>query len=173
MHRCRFAAGSGEAAVAQASAIIDEISRCRPVAVEPKSRCVAVGAWIEIIKRFDKERRALSKEEIAGKSRQIFEKWLARFTMKPVRYLHVFQPIERRNEIHTFHFMDYVRNKHAQGGITATSSGGKMGPAFSLTDVPASSHTEKHLSPALPPRLFLAFFVGYRTMALVDTYRYR
>lgn len=63
-------------------------------------------------KRLDAERRALSKEEIALKSKQVFEKWLARFTMKPVLYLHLFQPITKRNEIHTHHYMDYVRAKH-------------------------------------------------------------
>lgn len=63
-------------------------------------------------KKLDAERRALSKEEIAAKSKQVFEKWLARFTLKPVQYLHFFQPIEKRNEIQTKHYMDYARAKH-------------------------------------------------------------
>ncbi len=63
-------------------------------------------------KRLDAERKALTQEEIALKSKQVFEKWLARFTMKPVMYLHLFQPIKQRNELHTSYYMDYVRARH-------------------------------------------------------------
>ncbi len=66
----------------------------------------------DLRKRLDQERRALTPEVMAEKSKQVFERWLARFTMKPVLYLHLFQSIKKRNEIDTQYYMDYVRSRH-------------------------------------------------------------
>ncbi len=63
-------------------------------------------------KRLNAERKALSQAEIVSKSKQVFEKWLARFSMKPVMYLHLYQHIKQSNELHTHHYMDYVRSKY-------------------------------------------------------------
>ena len=66
----------------------------------------------ELRTRLDRERKALSKEAIQDLSQQVFEKWRARFTLKPVAYLHLFQPIQKRNEIDTSFISDYARKRH-------------------------------------------------------------
>lgn len=57
-------------------------------------------------------RRALSPEDVAAKSRAIFDQWLVRFTLKPVSHFHVFQSIVQNNEVDTRHFIDYSRTRH-------------------------------------------------------------
>lgn len=62
--------------------------------------------------RLNRERKALSREDILTKSEKIYENWLAHFSLKEVNYLHVFQPIKKRNEIETSFFTDFARKRH-------------------------------------------------------------
>ena len=51
---------------------------------------------------------------MGSKNTLIFEKWFKLFTIKKLSYLHIFQPIESKNEVQTKPFMDYVYRKHPQ-----------------------------------------------------------
>lgn len=59
-------------------------------------------------------RQLLSAKEVESKSRQIFERWCNRFSIRKLTYLHVFQSIEDRNEVQTRYYLDFVRRKHPQ-----------------------------------------------------------
>ena len=66
----------------------------------------------EIRKRKKAWRRKLSPEERYQRSVAIFEKWRGRFSMKTTCYLHVYQPIDKLNEVDTGPIMDYVYERH-------------------------------------------------------------
>lgn len=66
----------------------------------------------DLRKKLDQERKALDPEVLQARSQSIFENWRARFTLKPVRYFHLFQPIRKRNEIETQFYLDYAQRKH-------------------------------------------------------------
>lgn len=59
-------------------------------------------------------RASMKPEEVALASKQIFERWCNRFSLKKVSFLHVFQSIVSKNEVDTSHYTDFVRRKHPQ-----------------------------------------------------------
>lgn len=59
-------------------------------------------------------RKAMTPDEVASKSRAMFERWRNRFSLKKVGYFHAFQSIPGRNEVDTHDFIDFVWQRHPQ-----------------------------------------------------------
>jgi 5-formyltetrahydrofolate cyclo-ligase len=60
------------------------------------------------------KRMELSPEKVTLYSRQIFERWRNRFSLKRVGFFHVFQSMPQKHEVQTKDFMDFVRERHPQ-----------------------------------------------------------
>lgn len=59
-------------------------------------------------------RAAMAPEEVAAKSRAIFERWRNRFSLKRVSFFHIFHSIVERNEVDTSDFIQFVEERHPQ-----------------------------------------------------------
>ncbi len=57
-------------------------------------------------------RKTLSPEEKAARGQKIFEKWRGRFSLKPICYLHLYQPITALHEVDTLPIQRYVDHRH-------------------------------------------------------------
>jgi 5-formyltetrahydrofolate cyclo-ligase len=62
-------------------------------------------------------RKAISAEEITIKSQQITDLFFQNFDLSKVKYLHIFLPIIKHNEINTFLIIRYLRQNIAQTNI--------------------------------------------------------
>jgi 5-formyltetrahydrofolate cyclo-ligase len=63
------------------------------------------------------KRKAISAEEMAIKSKQITDLFFQNFDLSKVKYLHVFLPIIKHNEIDTFLIIRYLQQKFNQINI--------------------------------------------------------
>jgi 5-formyltetrahydrofolate cyclo-ligase len=59
-------------------------------------------------------RMALSEADVAAYSRQIFERWRNRFSLKRIGFFHCFQSMPHRHEVDSHDFIDFVRSRHPQ-----------------------------------------------------------
>jgi len=57
-------------------------------------------------------RKTLGADEIHRRSERIFEKWRGRFSMKTICYLHVYQTMDRLQEVDTAPILRYVDERH-------------------------------------------------------------
>jgi len=63
------------------------------------------------------KRMAMTDEEVAFRSRQIFEKWRNRFSIRKIGFLHVFKTMHSKHEVETQDYFDLVHNRHPQVNI--------------------------------------------------------
>jgi 5-formyltetrahydrofolate cyclo-ligase len=59
-------------------------------------------------------RMALPPSEVALRSRQIFERWRNRFSLKRIAFFHIFQHMPHRHEVETHEMEAFVRERHPQ-----------------------------------------------------------
>lgn len=59
------------------------------------------------------QRRSIAPEAMKQNNLRIFEGWRNRFTLKSVRYFHIFQSISSFNEIDTQPFVNYAWSRHS------------------------------------------------------------
>jgi 5-formyltetrahydrofolate cyclo-ligase len=71
----------------------------------------------QLRKHYLSKRKAISAEEIAIKSQQITDLFFQNFDLSKVKYLHIFLPIIKHNEINTFLIIRYLRQNIAQTNI--------------------------------------------------------
>jgi 5-formyltetrahydrofolate cyclo-ligase len=71
----------------------------------------------ELRKHYLSKRKAISAEEITIKSQQITDLFFQNFDLSKVKYLHIFLPIIKHNEINTFLIIRYLRQNIAQTNI--------------------------------------------------------
>ncbi len=63
------------------------------------------------------KRMAMSPEAVAQASRQMFERWRNRFSLKRIGFFHVYQTMAQKHEVATEDFIDFVRDRHPQVNI--------------------------------------------------------
>ncbi|OPC60338.1 5-formyltetrahydrofolate cyclo-ligase [Elizabethkingia miricola] len=65
----------------------------------------------ELRKRYLKERKAMSPDDVAFLSEKIFNQYLLQFNISENQNIHIFLPISAKNEINTHLWIDYFWNK--------------------------------------------------------------
>lgn len=68
----------------------------------------------ELRKSLLADRMALTEPELIAKSRQIFERWRNRFSLKRVGFFHSYQTMPQKHEVDSHDFIDFVRERHPQ-----------------------------------------------------------
>jgi 5-formyltetrahydrofolate cyclo-ligase len=63
------------------------------------------------------QRKAMSDEFVAQASRQIFERWRNRFSLKKVSFFHCYQTMPQKHEVATEDFTRFVYERHPQVNI--------------------------------------------------------
>jgi 5-formyltetrahydrofolate cyclo-ligase len=63
------------------------------------------------------QRKAMSDDFVAHASRQIFERWRNRFSLKKVAFFHCYQTMPQRHEVDTEDFKRFVYERHPQVNI--------------------------------------------------------
>jgi 5-formyltetrahydrofolate cyclo-ligase len=60
------------------------------------------------------QRMTMTHEELIAKSRQIFERWRNRFSLRRIGFFHAYQTMPHKHEVDTIDYMDFVRERHPQ-----------------------------------------------------------
>jgi 5-formyltetrahydrofolate cyclo-ligase len=71
----------------------------------------------ELRKLYLSKRKAISAEEIAIKSQQIADLFFQNFDLSKVKYLHIFLPIVKHNEVDTFLIIRYLQQEFPEINI--------------------------------------------------------
>jgi 5-formyltetrahydrofolate cyclo-ligase len=65
-------------------------------------------------KQIKADRAAMTPEEVATKSKAIYERWRNRFSLKRIGFFHVFQSMQDRSEVDTRELTQFVWERHPQ-----------------------------------------------------------
>ena len=68
------------------------------------------------------KRKALSSEEIKAKSRQICELFFQEIDLKSIKFVHIFLPIKKQNEINTFLIIRKLQEEYPKINIVVSRS---------------------------------------------------